>query len=59
MSMSPKTSWQISNINGGTGATNVVPGMLKSYLTLDIHRQVLQTPQISLCKNIKQTSFKL
>ena len=22
----PKTSWQISNINGGTGATNVVPG---------------------------------
>lgn len=22
----PKTSWQVSNINGGTGATNVVPG---------------------------------
>ncbi len=22
----PKTSWQISNIHGGTGATNVVPG---------------------------------
>lgn len=22
----PQTSWQISNINGGTGATNVVPG---------------------------------
>lgn len=22
----PPTSWQISNINGGTGATNVVPG---------------------------------
>ena len=22
----PATSWQISNINGGTGATNVVPG---------------------------------
>ena len=22
----PKTSWQISNINGGTGATNVIPG---------------------------------
>jgi succinyl-diaminopimelate desuccinylase len=22
----PKTSWQISNIKGGTGATNVVPG---------------------------------
>jgi succinyl-diaminopimelate desuccinylase len=24
----PKTSWQISNINGGTGATNVVPGFV-------------------------------
>jgi succinyl-diaminopimelate desuccinylase len=24
----PKTSWQISNINGGTGATNVVPGQV-------------------------------
>jgi len=22
----PETSWQVSNINGGTGATNVVPG---------------------------------
>ncbi len=22
----PPTSWQISNMNGGTGATNVVPG---------------------------------
>ena len=25
----PKTSWQISNINGGTGATNVVPGFVE------------------------------
>ena len=25
----PKTSWQISNINGGTGATNVVPGKVE------------------------------
>ena len=25
----PKTSWQISNINGGTGATNVVPGVVE------------------------------
>lgn len=25
----PPTSWQISNINGGTGATNVVPGTVK------------------------------
>ena len=25
----PPTSWQISNINGGTGATNVVPGELE------------------------------
>lgn len=25
----PKTSWQISNINSGTGATNVVPGHIE------------------------------
>jgi succinyl-diaminopimelate desuccinylase len=25
----PKTSWQISNINAGTGATNVVPGFVE------------------------------
>ncbi len=25
----PPTSWQISNINGGTGATNVVPGTVE------------------------------
>jgi succinyl-diaminopimelate desuccinylase len=25
----PPTSWQVSNINGGTGATNVVPGTVK------------------------------
>ena len=25
----PKTSWQISNINGGTGAINVVPGFVE------------------------------
>ncbi|HEU4708884.1 MAG TPA: succinyl-diaminopimelate desuccinylase, partial [Methylophilaceae bacterium] len=25
----PPTSWQISNINGGTGATNVVPGQVE------------------------------
>lgn len=25
----PKTSWQISNIHGGTGATNVVPGKVE------------------------------
>jgi succinyl-diaminopimelate desuccinylase len=25
----PPTSWQISNINGGTGATNVVPGIVE------------------------------
>jgi succinyl-diaminopimelate desuccinylase len=25
----PPTSWQISNINGGTGATNVVPGFVE------------------------------
>ena len=25
----PKTSWQISNINGGTGATNIVPGFVE------------------------------
>jgi succinyl-diaminopimelate desuccinylase len=25
----PKTSWQISNINGGTGATNIVPGKVE------------------------------
>ena len=25
----PKTSWEISNINGGTGATNVVPGFVE------------------------------
>lgn len=25
----PPTSWQISNINGGTGATNVVPGTVQ------------------------------
>ena len=25
----PPTSWQISNINGGTGATNVVPGAVE------------------------------
>jgi succinyl-diaminopimelate desuccinylase len=25
----PPTSWQISNINGGTGATNVVPGSVE------------------------------
>ncbi len=25
----PPTSWQISNIHGGTGATNVVPGMVE------------------------------
>jgi succinyl-diaminopimelate desuccinylase len=25
----PPTSWQISNINGGTGATNVVPGEVR------------------------------
>ncbi|MDD4929932.1 MAG: succinyl-diaminopimelate desuccinylase [Gallionella sp.] len=25
----PATSWQISNINGGTGATNVVPGTVE------------------------------
>jgi succinyl-diaminopimelate desuccinylase len=25
----PPTSWQISNINGGTGATNVVPGTVR------------------------------
>lgn len=25
----PKTSWQVSNINGGTGATNVVPGQVE------------------------------
>ncbi len=25
----PPTSWQISNMNGGTGATNVVPGEVK------------------------------
>ncbi|MGB1085960.1 MAG: succinyl-diaminopimelate desuccinylase [Methylophilaceae bacterium] len=25
----PETSWQVSNINGGTGATNVVPGYVE------------------------------
>ena len=30
----PKTSWQISNINGGTGATNVVPGFVDTADTL-------------------------
>ncbi|MDO8350044.1 MAG: M20/M25/M40 family metallo-hydrolase, partial [Gallionella sp.] len=25
----PPTSWQISNMNGGTGATNVVPGTVE------------------------------
>ena len=25
----PRTSWQISNMNGGTGATNVVPGKVE------------------------------
>jgi succinyl-diaminopimelate desuccinylase len=27
----PPTSWQISNINGGTGATNVVPGEVEIF----------------------------
>jgi len=25
----PATSWQVSNIHGGTGATNVVPGTVE------------------------------
>ena len=32
----PKTSWQISNINGGTGATNVVPGEVE--ILFNFHR---------------------
>lgn len=36
----PKTSWQISNIKGGTGATNVVPGEVDILLILGIQQQV-------------------
>jgi succinyl-diaminopimelate desuccinylase len=27
----PPTSWQVSNLNSGTGATNVIPGTLKAH----------------------------
>ena len=38
----PKTSWQISNINGGTGATPQFQGLLIYYLILDTQHQILQ-----------------
>ena len=39
----PPTSWQISNINGGTGATNVVPGEVE--ILFNFRFSTASTPQ--------------
>ena len=49
----PATSFQISNINGGTGATNVVPGTLKvifnfRFSTELTHQQIIQRTEAIL-----------
>lgn len=51
----PATSFQISNINGGTGATNVVPGHLKvifnfRFSTESTHQQLIERTEAILKK---------
>ena len=46
----PATSFQISNINAGTGATNVIPGQLELILNLRYsteidHQQIIEEPK--------------
>lgn len=52
----PATSFQISNINGGTGATNVVPGHLKvifnfRFSTELTHEQIIERTEAILRKH--------
>ena len=39
----PPTSWQISNVNGGTGATNIIPGSVE--FTFNFRFSTASTPQ--------------
>jgi len=58
----PATSFQISNINGGTGATNVIPGEVEivfnfRYSTETTHEQLQQRAENILNKhNVKYTA---
>ncbi|BFM06167.1 succinyl-diaminopimelate desuccinylase [Halioxenophilus aromaticivorans] len=58
----PATSFQISNINGGTGATNVVPGTLKvifnfRFSTELTHQQIIERTEAILDKH--QLTYQL
>lgn len=58
----PATSFQVSNINGGTGATNVVPGTLKvifnfRFSTELTHQQIIDRTEAILQKH--QLNYQL
>tara|TARA_B110000967_G_C18898915_1_gene573052 strand:- start:868 stop:2004 length:1137 start_codon:yes stop_codon:yes gene_type:complete len=48
----PATSFQISNINGGTGATNVIPGELKVIFNFRFSTELTEQQLIERTENI-------